>query len=133
MKNLNIRFFVLFLAVAMVGSSPAWAVSREIVELQTQVQNLQTQLTQIQQSLDERMGVFRHLMDQNTDSINKVTTAITGMQTALQKEQSDSSNRGKLRSSFCVMTQAEIRFMAGLWLAAQYLTVYSGEPSLPPG
>ena len=61
MKNLNIRFFVLFLAVAMVGSSPAWAVSREIVELQTQVQNLQTQLTQIQQSLDERMGVFRHL------------------------------------------------------------------------
>lgn len=93
MKNLNTRFPLFFLTVALFCSSPAWAVNRELVELQTQVQNLQTQLTQMQQSLDERMGVFRHLMDQNTDSINKVTTAITNMQTSLQKEQSDSSNR----------------------------------------
>ena len=37
-------------------------------------------MTQMQQSLDERMGVIKNLMDQNTDSINKVTTAITNMQ-----------------------------------------------------
>ena len=29
-------------------------------------------------------------MDQNTESINKVTTAITNIQTSLQKQQSDS-------------------------------------------
>src|SRR5204862_333366 len=34
----------------------------------------------------------RHLMDQNTDSINKVTSAITNMQTTLQKQQSDTNN-----------------------------------------
>ena len=86
MKKLNTRLSLLLAAGLLLGS-PAWAVNREMVELQTQVQNLQTQMTQMQQTLDERMGVFRHLMDQNTDSINKVTAAITNMQTALQKEQ----------------------------------------------
>ena len=92
MKNLYHRLLLVLLAAGLVFSSPAWAVNREMVELQTQVQNLQQQMTQMQQSLDERMGVLRHLMDQNTDSINKVTTAITNMQTTMQKEQSDTSN-----------------------------------------
>ncbi len=90
MKNLNPRLPLLCLAAALVCASPAWAVNRELVELETQVQNLQNQLTQMQQSLDERMGVFRHLMDQNTDSMNRVTTAISNMQATLQKDQGDS-------------------------------------------
>src|SRR5215467_14555749 len=87
----NLRTVAVF-AACLACTAPAWAVNRDIVELQTQVQNLQQQLTQMQQSLDERMGVLRHLMDQNTDSINKVTTAITNMQTSQQKEQSDTNN-----------------------------------------
>jgi tol-pal system protein YbgF len=81
-------FFVI-LAAGVIGATPAFAVNRELVELQTQVQALSDQITTLKQSLDERMGVFKNLMDQNTDSINKVTTAITTMQTALQKEQTD--------------------------------------------
>jgi tol-pal system protein YbgF len=93
MKNPHTRLSLLLLVAAgLVFTSPAWAVNREIVELQTQVQNLQNQMTQLQQSLDERMGVLRHLMDQNTDNITKATTAITNMQTTLQKEQSDTTN-----------------------------------------
>src|ERR1043166_9038343 len=120
MNNLNTRFPMLFLAVAMVWSSPAWAVNREIVELQTQVQNLQTQLTQMQQSLDGRMGVFRHLMDQNTDSINKVTTAITNMQTSLQKEQSDSSNRvDQLSGQLQSLNDSLDELKARLWIGTK--------------
>src|SRR5581483_1496552 len=77
---------------AGIMTAPAWAVNREMVELQDQVTQLQTQITAMKQSLDERMGVFKSLMDQNTDSINKVTAAITNMQVALQKQQSDANN-----------------------------------------
>lgn len=78
---------------------PAWPVSREIVELQTQVQALQDQMTHMQQSFDERMGVMKNLMDQNTDSMNKVTAAITSLQTTLQKQQSDSGGHAEQISS----------------------------------
>jgi len=77
---------------AGLATTPAWAVNRELVELQTQVQQIQDQMTALKQSLDERMGVIKNLMDQNTDSINKVTVAITNMQVAIQKQQSDTNN-----------------------------------------
>jgi len=80
------------IVLAGLVSTPAWAVNRELVELQTQVQQIQDQMTALKQSLDERMGVIKNLMDQNTDSINKVTVAITNMQVALQKQQSDTNN-----------------------------------------
>src|SRR6266568_8588257 len=70
-------------------ASPAFAVSKEIIQLQTQVQQLQDQMTQMKQSFDERMGVLQHLVEQSTDNVNKVATSINTLQTALQKQQSD--------------------------------------------
>jgi tol-pal system protein YbgF len=92
MKTFLTRVCLLVFATGLIASTPAWAVNRELVELQTQVQQIQDQMTAMKQSLDERMGVLKSLMDQNTDSINKVTTAITNMQVSLQKQQSDSNN-----------------------------------------
>jgi tol-pal system protein YbgF len=74
--------------------TPAWGVSKEIIQLQTQVQALQDQMTHMQQSFDERMGVMKNLMDQNTDSMNKVAASITSLQTSLEKLQAD--NGGKV-------------------------------------
>jgi tol-pal system protein YbgF len=91
MKTFRIALSLATLAAALT-TTPAWAVNRELVELQTQVQQIQDQMTALKQSLDERMGVVKNLMDQNTDSINKVTAAITNMQVALQKQQSDTNN-----------------------------------------
>jgi tol-pal system protein YbgF len=82
----------MFVLAASLLVAPSWAVNREMVELQTQVQQIQDQITAMKQSLDERMGVLKSLMDQNTDSINKVTIAITNMQVTLQKQQSDTNN-----------------------------------------
>src|SRR5580658_1961053 len=70
--------------------TPAWGVSKEIIQLQTQVQQLQDQMTHMQQSFDERMGVMKSLLDQNTDNINKATAAVGNLQTTLQKQQSES-------------------------------------------
>jgi tol-pal system protein YbgF len=70
--------------------TPAWGVSKEMIQLQTQVQALQDQMTKMQESFNERMGVMQHLMDQNTDSMNKVTASITALQGSLEKMQGDS-------------------------------------------
>lgn len=92
MTNLRTRVCLFVIFAGLIASTPAWAVNRELVELQTQVQQIQDQMTAMKQSLDERMGVIKNLMDQNTDSINKVTTAITSIQVNLQKQQSDTNN-----------------------------------------
>src|SRR5579862_2756701 len=75
------------IAMLASNSTPAFAVSKEMVALQTQVQALQDQMARMQQSFDERMGVMKSLMDQNTDSINKVTASIAAMNELVQKQQ----------------------------------------------
>jgi tol-pal system protein YbgF len=72
------------------GTAPAWGASKEMIQLQTSVDDLKAQMTQMTQSFNERMGVMKNLLDQNTDSMNKAAAAITSLQTTLQKQQSDS-------------------------------------------
>lgn len=91
MKTLKIVMISMLLAGASVTTTPAWGVSKEIVQLQTQVQALQDQMARMQQSFDERMGVMQHLIEQSTDNMNKVTASITNLQGTLQKQQTDSS------------------------------------------
>jgi tol-pal system protein YbgF len=78
------------LAAISLNLTPAWGVSKEMIQLQTQVQALQDQMTQMQQSFNERMGVMKSLMDQNTDSMNKVAASIATLQASLEKQQGDS-------------------------------------------
>jgi chromosome segregation ATPase len=92
MKTFCRCILLVILAGGLIGTSPAWAVNRELVALQTQVQQLSDQVTTLKQSLDERMGVLKNLMEQNTDSITKVTSAITNIQSSLQKQQSDTGS-----------------------------------------
>src|ERR1700728_5387849 len=79
--------FTLWLSV-----DPAWAVSKEMIELQTQVQQLQEQMTAMQRSFDERMGVMNNLVERDSDAVNKVAAAVTALQTTLLKQQGDSSS-----------------------------------------
>lgn len=73
--------------------APAWGVSKEMVQLQTQVQQLQEQMTAMQRSFDERMGVMKNLVEQDTDAINKVAGALNGLQTTLQKQQAEGGSK----------------------------------------
>ena len=57
----------------------AHAVAKEIIELQTQVSQLQDMISQMKQSNDERMGVLLHLVQQNADSITRMTTQVGAM------------------------------------------------------
>jgi tol-pal system protein YbgF len=76
--------------LACVATVPSWGASKEIIQLQTQVQQLQEQMTQMKQSFDQQMGVLQHLIEQSTDNVNKVATSVNTLQTNLAKQQSDS-------------------------------------------
>ena len=93
MRMQRYSIILALLAALWLGATPAWGVSKEIVQLQTQVQDLQERISRMQQSFDERMGVMQHLVEQSTDNVNKVAASITNLQNALQKQQNDSGSR----------------------------------------
>ena len=85
-------FYRIFLLLLFLGAIPAYAVNKEMVQLQTQVQALQDQMARMQQSFDERMGVMQHLIEQSTDNMNKVALAVSNLQANLQKQQNDAGS-----------------------------------------
>ena len=89
--NTKQKLGIAILCLASLGVTPLFAANREMVQLQTQVQDLQDRMTRMQQSFDERMGIMKNLLDQNTDTVNKVGAAVTTLQNSLQKQQGDNS------------------------------------------
>jgi TolA-binding protein len=82
-------------AVAMFTSvQPAHAVSKEIIQLQTEVQTLQDMLQHLQQTNDERMGVLQHLIEQTADNVNRMSSTVASLDQAM-KTQNDAST-GKI-------------------------------------
>ena len=80
---------VMFLMVAA-PVTPAFATSKDMVQLQTQVQDLADRMARMQQSFDERMGVMRNLVEQSTDNVNKLAESVQTMQKSLQQQNADS-------------------------------------------
>src|SRR6202789_1901513 len=66
---------------------PAFAVNKDMVQLQTQIQQLQDAVARLQQSNDERMGVMKDLVQQNADSVNKMALSLSTLQKQMQAQQ----------------------------------------------
>jgi tol-pal system protein YbgF len=62
------------------GPAPAHAASKEIIELQTQVQQLLDMVQRLQSTLDTRFGVIQHLAEQTADDANRVTATVNALQ-----------------------------------------------------
>jgi len=88
----------LFLLATFALPPRAHAVAKEIVELQTQVSQLQDLITQMKQSNDERMGVLLHLVQQNADSMARMTTQINGVQQSLASQSENQQLSGQMQS-----------------------------------
>ncbi len=84
----------LFLSLPM----PAHAVSKEIVQLQTQIQGLQDMLQTLQRSNSEQLGVLQHLIEQSSDNINKITQQMTSMQAKMDAEGQNNQLAGQIQS-----------------------------------
>jgi tol-pal system protein YbgF len=91
MKSRTRSALLALLPALCLAVTPAWGASKEMIQLQTQVQQLQEQMTAMQRSFDERMGVMKNLVEQDSDAVNKVAAAIASLQASLQKQQGDSS------------------------------------------
>ncbi len=114
MKPRRISIFVTALSLVCLGTAPAWGVSKEIIQLQTQVQQLQEQMTAMQRSFDERMGVMNNLVEQDTDAANKVTALLNTLQATLGKQQTDSGSRtdqlsGQIQALNDTMDEIKVR------------------------
>jgi tol-pal system protein YbgF len=97
------KHIIVFTAVALFTLPHAFAVSKEMVQLQTQVQQLQDALQHLQTSNDERMGVLVNLVQQNTDNVNKMMASMNGLQATLKAE---SENRGASNTQLSTQIQA---------------------------
>ena len=86
-------FVPIMLVLAILAAVPAFAVNKDMIQLQTQVSELQQQMTAMKQSFDERMGIMRNLVEQQTDTINKVNASIQALQQLLAKDHDESAAR----------------------------------------
>src|SRR3569832_2203645 len=92
MKNIRVKFSLL-VVTTLVLSLPSFAVSKEIVQLQTQVQALQDAMARMQQAFDERMGVMRNLVEGSTDKMNQINSSLQELNKNLASQHNDSGAR----------------------------------------
>ena len=119
----------LFVAIAI---APAYGANKDLIELQTQVTQLQQQMTQMKQSFDERMGIMKNLLEQNTDAANKVTAAINELQTSINKQQQDRASQvdqisGQIQALNDTMDELKVRLAK---LSKQFEDMQSAQQSL---
>lgn len=94
--------------------TPALAANRDLVQLQTQVDQLQQAMTQMKQSFDERMGVMKNMLDENKVVSDKVSAAIDNLQASLNRQQTDRSGQvdqisGQIQALNDTMDELKVR------------------------
>jgi TolA-binding protein len=92
-RSRSLRLALASLVFAGAASLPAYAESKEMIQLQTQVQALQDAIARLQQSNDERMGVLKDLVQQTADSVNKMSIDVNGLKLGLQNQNDAASTR----------------------------------------
>ena len=73
----------------------AHAASKEIIELQTQVQQLLDMVQRMQSTLDTRFGVLQHLVEQTADNANQMSATVNALQQKINTQNEALS--GKMR------------------------------------
>ena len=84
MRFRNIVAWLSIAAIMLGPATPAFAVNKEMIQLQTQVQSLQDQVARLQQSVDMNMGVMKNLVEQSADSVNKMNATVNDLQNKMQ-------------------------------------------------
>lgn len=80
LTTFRFRFVAAALITLTLATPRAHAVSKEMVQLMTQVQQLQDAVARLQQSNDERMGVLKDLVQQTADSVNRMSASVGDLQ-----------------------------------------------------
>jgi TolA-binding protein len=94
--TLRNRFLaVAVLAVAFASTPvPAHAASKEIIELQTQVQQLLDMVQRLQSTMDTRFGVLQNLAQQTADNATQMSATVNALQQKINAQ--NEAGSGKL-------------------------------------
>jgi len=84
--------FSILLAVALAATASA-GTKEQLIQLQTTVQLLQDNMARMQQSFDERMGVMKDLITQQTDNVNRMSNTVDSLQKSLLQQNTDSASK----------------------------------------
>src|SRR3954454_7898310 len=98
-QSLRNRFLAVSLAAVLAGYAPvhAHAANKDIVELQTQVQQLLDMVQRLQSTVDTKFGLLQHLVEQTADNANRVSASMDALQQKLNAQSEAIS--GKLDTS----------------------------------
>jgi TolA-binding protein len=86
-RSYSIRILTALVLFAVLTSRPAHAVNKDMIQLQTQVQQLQDAIAKLQQTNDESFGMLKQLIQQTADSVNTMSTAVNGLKLGMQNQQ----------------------------------------------
>jgi len=84
-KYISAKYFGLAILLSLAVPS-AHAANKDMVQIQTQIQELQTAVARLQQSNDERMGVLKDLVQQSADSVNKMSVVVDSLQLQMRAQ-----------------------------------------------
>ena len=126
------RLYTVLALLLTLSITPAYGASKEIIQLQTQVEQLQQQMTLMQQSFNERMGVMKNLVEQQTDATNKIGAAIAELQNSINKQQQDRAGQvdqisGQIQALNDTMDELKVRLAK---LSKQFEDMQAAQQSL---
>ncbi len=98
-RTLRNSLFAAAVLAAVFSLAPvrAHAASKEIIELQTQVQQLLDMVQRLQSTMDTRFGVIQHLVEQTSDNANRMSAAVDTLQQKIASQ--NESISGKIETS----------------------------------
>jgi TolA-binding protein len=79
-KQIRTSLLAVAISVPLLGPVRAHAANKDMVELQTQVQQLLDMVQRLQSTLDTRFGVLQHLVEQTADNANRMTQSVEALQ-----------------------------------------------------
>lgn len=92
-RGVLLRLLAAAIVVVAFSSVQAHAASKEIVELQTQVQQLLDMVQRLQSTVDARFGAMQHLVEQAADNTNQMSQAVTAMQQKINAQADATSGK----------------------------------------
>jgi tol-pal system protein YbgF len=131
----TLRFMLPLALLVAMAATPAFPVSKEIIQLQTQVQALQDQMARMQQSFDERMGVMRQLIEGTTDKMNQINAGMADLQRFIKQQQAEGGTHAdQLSGQIQALNDSVDELKARLGkIASQLEAMQNAQTTLPSG
>jgi len=146
MNTNRIPVILAVLVLLTCGGPPAAADTKsQLIQIQTQLQLLQDNMARMQQSFDERMGVMKDMITQQTDNVNRMGAAVQSLQKTLGTQTTDAATKvdqisGQVQSLHDAVDELKARLakvskqLDDMQAAQQNLTnPAGGQPVAPAG